>query len=54
MPSRWVGFAAAAALGASAWAALDPARGPLAVLLAAVAVVVAGFAWLEASPTSAK
>ena len=41
-----------AALGAAAWAALDPARGRVAVLLAAAAIVGAGFAWLEGGPTS--
>jgi energy-coupling factor transport system substrate-specific component len=41
-------------LGASAWAALDPDRGGLAVLLAALAAVAAGFAWLEAGPTSTR
>jgi energy-coupling factor transport system substrate-specific component len=46
--------AAAIALAASAWAALDPDRGALAVLLAALAALTAGFAWLESSPTSAK
>ena len=54
MPSRGITIAAASALAASLWAALDPARGGLAVLLAAIAVVVAGFAWLESSPTTAK
>jgi energy-coupling factor transport system substrate-specific component len=41
-------------LGASAWAALDPDRGGLAVLLAALAAVAGGFAWLEAGPTSTR
>jgi len=44
---RVVGASAAAALALSAWAALDPARGGIAVLLAAFAVLAAGFAWLE-------
>jgi len=48
-------FAAAGlALGAAAWAALDPGRGGLAVLLAAFAVLVAGAAWLEDSPGSVR
>ena len=45
---------ALAALGAAAWAALDPARGALALLLAAIAALAAGGAWLEASPGTAK
>ena len=44
---RVAALAAGAALGLAAWAALDPARGGAATLLAAVAVLVAGFAWLE-------
>jgi len=53
-PSR-VAFACAfAALGAAAWAALDPERGGLAVLLAAIAVLLAGAAWLEGGPPSVK
>ena len=53
MPSRIVLLAALAALAASAWAALDPGRGGIALLLAAGAVLVAGAGWLEASPASA-
>lgn len=45
---------ALAALAAAAWAALDPSRGALALLLAAVAALAAGAAWLEESPGSAK
>jgi len=45
---------AALALGASLWAALDPARGGAAVLLAAVALLAGGFAWLESGTTSAR
>ena len=45
---------AAAALGASLWAAVDPGRGGLAVLLAAFALLAGGFAWLEGGPTSAR
>ena len=54
MPSRIVAFCAAAALALAAWAALDPARGGLAVLLAAFAVLAAGFAWLEGGTISAR
>jgi energy-coupling factor transport system substrate-specific component len=54
LPPRWVAGASAAALACAAWAALDPARGGLAVLLAAFAVLAAGIAWLESSPTSAR
>jgi energy-coupling factor transport system substrate-specific component len=49
-----VSLAALGALAAAAWAALDPDRGGIALLLAAVAIVVAGFAWLEGGPGSAK
>jgi energy-coupling factor transport system substrate-specific component len=45
---------AAAALGASLWAAVDPARGGLAVFLAALAVLAGGFAWLEGGTSSAR
>jgi energy-coupling factor transport system substrate-specific component len=54
LPSRVAAAAAAAALGLAAWAALDPSRGGLATLLAAVAVLVAGFAWLEGGTLSAR
>ncbi len=54
MPSRWVAAASGVALVCAAWAALDPARGALAVLLAAGAVLAAGVAWLESSPQSAR
>ena len=54
MPSRVVALCAAAALALAAWAALDPARGGLAVLLAAFAVLAAGFAWLEGGTVSAR
>ena len=52
-PSRVVAGCAAAAFALAAWAALDPAHGGLAVLLAAFAVVAAGFAWLEGGTISA-
>lgn len=42
------------ALVASLWAAVDPARGGLAVLLAAMALLAGGFAWLEGGTTSAR
>jgi len=54
LPSRIVGSCAAAALALAAWAALDPARGGIAVLLAAVAVLAAGFAWLEGGTMAAR
>jgi energy-coupling factor transport system substrate-specific component len=54
-PSRsWLVAFGVAALGASAWAALDPAHGGLAVLLAALAVLAVGFAWLERGTSSAR
>lgn len=54
MPRRVAFAAALVALVAAAWAALDPDRGPLAFLLVAGAVVVAGFAWFESGPDAAK
>jgi energy-coupling factor transport system substrate-specific component len=42
------------AFAAAVWAALDPDRGAIAVLLAVVATLVAGFAWLEGGTNSAK
>jgi len=45
---------AAVSLGASLWAAVDPARGGTAVLLAAFALLAGGFAWLESGTTSAR
>ena len=54
MPSKWLFAFAAVALGASLWAALDPSRGGIAVLLAAFAVLAAGFAWLEGGTSSAR
>jgi energy-coupling factor transport system substrate-specific component len=53
--ARAVAFlAAGGALAAAAWAALDPARGSFSVLLAGIAVLVAGAAWLEGGPGSVK
>ncbi|MDQ4081503.1 MAG: ECF transporter S component [Actinomycetota bacterium] len=57
MPSRAariVSVAAAGALAAAAWAALDPARAGFAVLLAVVAALAAGAAWVERPLTSVK
>ena len=54
MAPKVAAVCAAAALALAAWAALDPARGGLATLLAAVAVLVAGFAWLEGGTVSAR
>jgi energy-coupling factor transport system substrate-specific component len=51
---RPAGFVLAGiALAAAAWSALDPARGALAVLLAALALLAAGAASLERVPGSA-
>jgi energy-coupling factor transport system substrate-specific component len=54
LPRRVAGAASVAALVAAAWAALDPGRGAIALLLAAVAMLVAGAAWLEGSPGSVR
>ena len=54
MPRNTVLLAALAALGGAAWAALDPGRGGLALLLAAGAALVAGAVWLEGDPGSAR
>jgi energy-coupling factor transport system substrate-specific component len=54
LASRVALFAALAALGAASWAALDPDRGGLAVLLAGAAVLVAGVAALESGTESVK
>ena len=52
---RNVGTAAAVlALSGAAWAALEPDRAAVAVLLVAFALLVAGSAWLEEGPGSAK
>lgn len=45
---------AALALAAAAWAALDPGRAGLSLLLAAAALVVAGASWLETGRGGAK
>jgi energy-coupling factor transport system substrate-specific component len=49
-----IGLFAALSLLASLWAAVDPARGGTAVLLAALAMLAGGFAWLESGTTSAR
>jgi energy-coupling factor transport system substrate-specific component len=49
-----IALAAAAAFAAALWTALEPDRAALSLLLVAVAVVVAGAAWLESAPGSAK
>lgn len=54
MASRVALVASLMALGAAAWAALDPDRGGLAVLLAGFAVLIAGAAALESGTESAK
>jgi energy-coupling factor transport system substrate-specific component len=51
---RLAAAASAASLGAALWAALDPERGAIALLLAALAALVAGGAWLEGSPGTAR
>lgn len=57
MPRRVQLVIVAAALGlfaAGAWAALDPGRAGLSLLLAALALVIGGAAWLETGAASAK
>jgi energy-coupling factor transport system substrate-specific component len=54
LPSKWLFTFAGVALAASLWAALDPSRGGIAVLLAAFAVLAGGFAWLEGGTGSAR
>ncbi len=46
--------AALCAFAAAAWAALDPSRAGLSLLLAAFALLAGGAAWLELGPGSAK
>jgi energy-coupling factor transport system substrate-specific component len=46
--------AALSVFAAAVWAALDPARSGLSLLLAAVALLAGGAAWLETGPGSAK
>ena len=47
MPRTVTAAAAAAALAAAAWAALDPGRAALSLLLVAGSLLIAGAAWLE-------
>jgi energy-coupling factor transport system substrate-specific component len=54
LPRRVAALASVVALGAAAWAALDPARGGLALLLAGGATLVAAAAWLEGGPGGAR
>jgi energy-coupling factor transport system substrate-specific component len=51
---RSVAAFAVVSLGAAAWAAMDPSRGALALLLAALAALAAGAAWLEGGPGTVK
>ena len=53
-PRTVIALCAFACFGAAAWAALDPDRAGLSLLLAAGALVVLGAAWLETGPSSAK
>ncbi len=54
MPRLTLLGAAAAAFTAAAWTALNPDQAGLSLLLAAGALLIAGFAWLETGPGSAK
>ena len=54
MPRSVAVAASVLALAAAAWLALDPERGPLALLLVVAAAVVAGFAWFEGGSGAAK
>ena len=54
MPLRVASAAALIALVGAAWAAVDPDRGALALLLVAAALLVTGAAWLEQGPASVK
>ena len=51
---RVVAIAAGAAFAAGTWAAVDPGRAGLSLLLVAAAVIVGGAAWLESGLGSAK
>ena len=53
-PRAIITGAALCAFGAGAWAALDPSRAGLSLLLVAGALIVAGAAWFEAAPGTAK
>lgn len=54
MPRRAILLCALAALSGAGWAALDPARGGIALLLAGASVLAAGVAWLEGDPGSVR
>ena len=54
MPRPVAFLAVGSALAAAAWAAAMPAHGGLALLVAALSLLVAGAAWLESGPDSAK
>jgi len=54
LPRRVILLCALAALGGAGWAALDPARGGIALLLAGASVLAAGVAWLEGDPGSVR
>ena len=54
MPRAVMAGAYAAALAAAVWAALEPGDAALSLLLVAGALIVAGAAWLELGPVSAK
>jgi len=52
-PKIAVWVASGAAFAAGAWTALSPSQAGLSLLLVALALVAAGFAWLESGPGSA-
>jgi energy-coupling factor transport system substrate-specific component len=54
LPRRVAFASSVVALGGAAWAALDPDRAAIGLLLAAFAVLAAGAAWLEGGPGSAR
>ena len=54
MPRSAVWAAVPLALAGAAWAAVDPARAPLSVLLVAGALILAGAVWFEGGPASAQ
>jgi len=54
LPRLATALAVSAAVGAAAWAVLQPNDATLSLLLVAVALIVAGGAWLESGPGSSK
>ena len=54
MPRLAAALAVSAALGSATWAVLQPNDAALSLLLVAVALIVAGAAWLESGPGSSK